>query len=46
MQTFVKSHHKVGVLCIKRGQSLEEEIFANSNEPGSFDEFLNVLGEA
>ena len=44
-QTFVKSHHKVGVLRIKRGQSSEEDIFANSNEPGSFDEFLNVLGK-
>ena len=41
----MKSDHKVGVLRIKRGQSSEEEIFANSNEPGSFDEFLNVLGE-
>ena len=44
LQTFVKAHHKVGVLRIKTGQSSEEEIFANSNEPGAFDEFLNVLG--
>ena len=44
-QTFVKSHHKVGVLRIKNGQSTEEEIFANGHEPGTFNEFLNVLGE-
>ena len=33
------------MLRIKRGQSSEEDIFANGNEPGSFDEFLNVLGK-
>lgn len=33
------------MLRIKPGQSTEEEIFANGQEPGAFDEFLNVLGE-
>ena len=33
------------MLRIKPGQSTEEEVFANGQEPGAFDEFLNVLGE-
>lgn len=45
MQTFVKAHHKVGVLRVKEGQRSEEEIFANNQEPGCFEEFLNVLGK-
>ena len=44
LQTFVKTHHKVGVLSVKQGQCSEEEIFGNLYEPGAFDEFLNVLG--
>ena len=44
IQTFVKSHHKVGVLKVKQGQTTEEDIFANGHEPGPFDEFLTVLG--
>ena len=45
LQTFVKSHHKVGVLSVKQGQCSEEEIFGNLDEPGPFDDFLNVLGK-
>lgn len=45
MQTFVKAHHKVGVLRVKEGQRNEEDIFCNRHESGPFDEFLNVLGE-
>ena len=44
-QTFVKSHHKVGVLRVKQGQRSEEEVFCNEHEPGAFDEFLRVLGK-
>ena len=44
-QTFVKAHHKVGVLRVKEGQRNEEDIFCNVHESGAFDEFLNVLGE-
>lgn len=43
-QTFVKAHHKVGVLRVKEGQRNEEDIFCNCHETGPFDEFLNVLG--
>ena len=45
LQTFVKAHHKVGVLRVKEGQRNEEDIFCNCHESGHFDEFLNVLGE-
>ena len=45
LQTFVKTHHKVGVLSVKQGQYSEEEIFGNLDEPGPFDDFLNVLGK-
>lgn len=45
MQTFVKAHHKVGVLRVKEGQRNEEDIFCNCHESGHFDEFLNVLGK-
>ncbi len=44
LQTFVKAHHKVGVLRVKEGQRNEEDIFCNCHESGPFDEFLNVLG--
>lgn len=44
LQTFVKTHHKVGVLSVKQGQCSEEEIFGNLHEPDPFDDFLNVLG--
>ena len=30
---------------MKQGQTTEEEIFANGQEPGPFEEFLHVLGE-
>ncbi len=43
-QTFVKSQHKFGVLCVRQDQRTEEEIFSNSLEAGPFDEFLKVLG--
>lgn len=43
-ETFVKSHHKVGVIRVRQGQRSEEEIFGNEHETGPFDEFLNVLG--
>ena len=43
-ETFVKSHHKVGVIGVKPGQISEEDIFSNKHEPGPFDEFLNLLG--
>ena len=33
------------MLRVKQGQTTEEEIFANGQEPGPFQEFLNVLGE-
>lgn len=45
LQTFVKAHHKVGVLRVKEGQRNEEDIFCNCHESGHFDEFLNVLGK-
>ncbi len=45
LQTFVKSHHKFGVLRVLQGQRTEEEVFSNSHEPGPFDEFLKVLGK-
>ena len=45
VQTFVKAHHKVGVLRVKEGQRNEEDIFCNCHEGGPFDEFLNVLGK-
>ena len=44
-ETFIKNKHKIGLLRVKAGQTNEEEIFANSHEPGPCDEFLNVLGE-
>ena len=44
-QTFVKGHHKVGVLRVKQGQCSEEDIFCNEHEPGPFDQFLRVLGK-
>ena len=44
-QTFVKGHHKVGVLRVKQGQRSEEDIFCNEHEPGPFDQFLRVLGK-
>ena len=33
------------MLSVKQGQCTEEDIFGNLDEPGSFDDFLNVLGE-
>ena len=45
-QTFVKAHHKIGVLRVREGQGTEEEIFANCEEAGPFDEFLKVLGKS
>ena len=44
-ETFVKNKHKIGILRVKAGQTNEEEIFANSHEPGPFDEFLNIIGQ-
>ena len=44
-ETFVKSHMKVGLLRIKAKQRTEEEIFSNEQEPGPYDEFLNLLGQ-
>ncbi len=43
-QTFVKNHHKVGVIRVREGQRTEEEIFSNIHQPGPYDEFLNLLG--
>lgn len=44
-ETFVKNHMKVGVLRVKAKQRTEEEIFSNEQEPGPYDEFLNLLGQ-
>ena len=46
LQTFVKNHHKVGVIRVREGQRTEEEIFSNIHEPGPYDAFLNLLGES
>ena len=46
MQTFVKANLKVGLLKVKEGQRTEEEIFANGQERGAFEEFLNIIGKA
>ena len=41
----MKASLKVGVLKVKEGQRTEEEIFANGEEHGPFEEFLNIIGK-
>ena len=36
-ETFIKSHHKVGVIRVKPGKISEEGIFFNEHEPGPFN---------
>ncbi|KAI8099312.1 uncharacterized protein BX664DRAFT_253874 [Halteromyces radiatus] len=41
----IQTQFKCGVLCIKDGQSKEEDWFSNENTSNSFTEFLDCLGE-
>ena len=38
-------HFKIGVLCQKRGQFTEEEIFGNDDVSPAFQTFLDLLGD-
>lgn len=44
-QVFIKSELKVGVIYVKEGQYLEEEILDNNEHSPLFDEFLQILGD-
>lgn len=45
VQVFIKSELKVGVIYVKEGQYLEEEILDNNDNSHLFQEFLQILGE-
>ncbi|KAF6212504.1 hypothetical protein GE061_013027 [Apolygus lucorum] len=44
-QVFIKSELKVGVIYVKEGQYMEEEILDNNENSPLFHEFLQILGE-
>ncbi|XP_078726371.1 signal-induced proliferation-associated 1-like protein 1 isoform X3 [Lampetra fluviatilis] len=40
----LSTHHKLGIMYCKAGQSTEEEMYNNENAGPAFDEFLDLLG--